>query len=289
VVANFALRPWPWIVVGLVALVDFPGLADPEEGYVRVMLAQLPAGLLGLMVATFMAAYMSTIDTHLNWGASYLTHDVYRRFLRPAATERDLVTVARLSVTALAALGALATLGMTSIEGAWKFLASISAGAGLIVLLRWLWWRINAWSEISVMTASLVATNALLLWSDIAFPFSLALVVAISVPFSIGVTLCTPPEPLETLAAFYRRVRPPGFWGPVARAIGAPEPRVSVARGPVARVAAGTFGVYGWLIGGGWLMLGRPGAGAAALVLGALALAFSAWPLTAPRSARSRT
>ena len=289
VVANFALRPWPWIVVGLVALVDFPGLVDPEEGYVRVMLARLPAGLLGLMVATFLAAYMSTIDTHLNWGASYLTHDVYRRFLRPAATERDLVAVARLSVTALAALGAVATFGMASIEGAWKFLASISAGVGLIVLLRWLWWRINAWSEISVMTASLVATNALLLWSDIAFPFSLAIVVAISVPVSLVVTLCTGPEPMETLVAFYVRVRPPGFWGPVARAAGVPEAEsVSAGRGPVARVAAGTLGVYAWLVGGGWLLLGRPGAGTAALALGAVALAFAAAPLSARRVARSR-
>ncbi len=289
VVANFTLRPWPWIVVGLVALVDFPGLADPEEGYVRVMLARLPAGLLGLMVATFLAAFMSTIDTHLNWGASYLTHDVYRRFIRPDAPERRLVAVARASVTALAALGAIATLGMTSIEGAWKFLASISAGIGLIVLLRWLWWRINAWSEISVMTASLIATNVLLLWSDVAFPFSLAIVVAISLPFSLVVTLLTKPEPPETLAAFYARVRPPGFWGPVARAAGLAETgRESAGRGPVARVAAGTLGVYAWLLGGGWLLLGRPGAATLALALGALALWFAAAPLSALRAARSR-
>jgi Na+/proline symporter len=272
VVANFVLRPWPWILVGLVALVDYPELADPEEGYVRVMLEHLPLGVRGLMVATLLAAFMSTIDTHLNWGASYLTSDIYRRFLRPEAGERQLVRIARLSVIGLAALGALFTLGMSSIAAAWKFLASISAGLGLISLLRWLWWRVNAWSEIVVMTTSLIATNALLLFSDIPFPQSLVLVVAISVPAALVATALTTPEPAEVLSAFYARLRPPGWWG------GVPGADRRERAGPsgthlVLEVVAATAGVYALLAGLGWCLLGRPGLGTAALAVGALLLA----------------
>jgi Na+/proline symporter len=264
-VANFALRPWPWILVGLVATVSYPGLDDPEAGYVRVMIDLLPPGVLGLMVATLLAAFMSTVDTHLNWGASYLTHDVFERFVRPGASERTLVRVARASVVLLAALGALATLLMPSIADAWKFLASISAGMGLILLLRWLWWRINAWSEIAVMGSSIAAANALLLFGDVPFPFSLALVVAVSVPFALAVTLLTAPEPEPLLCRFYRAVRPRGWWAPVARRCGLPPQRLGA--GPWLVVAAGVLGVYGVLLGAGSALLGSAwlGAGAAAL------------------------
>jgi len=254
-VANFVLRPWPWILVGLVAVLAYPGLEDPEAGYVRVMLDRLPNGLRGLMLASLLAAFMSTVDTQLNWGASYLTHDVYRRFLRPAASEATLVRVARSSVVLLAALGALATLLMPSIVGAWKFLASISAGTGLILLLRWLWWRINAWSEIGVMAASLVLANAFLLFSDIPFPFSLALVVGISVPFALALTFLTSPEEPARLRSFYERVRPAGWWGPVAAALGEPEKRLGAR--PWGEVVCATLGVYALLLGTGGLLLGR--------------------------------
>jgi Na+/proline symporter len=272
-VAHFALRPWPWIVVGLVAVVAYPDLADPEAGYVHVMLEQLPSGLLGLLVASLLAAFMSTVDTQLNWGASYLTHDLFHRFVRPGANERTLVRVARAAVLVLAALGAVATLLMPSIVGAWKFLASIMAGSGLILLLRWLWWRINAWSEISVMVASLVATNALMLFTDLAFPFSLAVVVAIALPFAFAVTFATAPEAPEQLAEFYRRVRPPGWWGPVARACGAPPPPNQLR--PWLDAVLATVGVYGLLLGTGWCLLGRPFAGVASLLGGAVALALA--------------
>jgi Na+/proline symporter len=255
VVANFALRPWPWIVVGLFAFVTYPGLEDPESGYVRVMLDQLPSGLRGLMIASLLAAFMSTVDTQLNWGASYLTHDVYHRFLRPGATERSLVRVARASVVLISALGALATLAMPSISGAWKFLASITAGTGLIVLLRWLWWRINAWSEISVMVASLVLANGFLVFTDIPFPFSLALVVAVAVPFALGITLLTPPEEPGRLLAFYQRVRPPGWWGAVSDALAEPAPRLGLRS--CLQVAGASLGVYALLLGTGALLLGR--------------------------------
>ena len=289
-VAHFALRPWPWILVGLVALLSYPALDDPESGYVRVMLDHLPNGLRGAMVATLLAAFMSTVDTQLNWGASYLTHDVFRRFLRPAASERTLVAVARLSVVALAALGAGATLLMPSIAGAWKFLASILAGTGLILLLRWLWWRINAWSEIGVMTASLVTTNALLVFTEIPFPFSLAIVVAVAVPTALAATLLTAPESSDTLRAFYLRVRPRGWWGPVARACG--EASVAIPPSVWLDVVAATAGVYGLLLGTGWLLLDRPAVGALSVAAGVVLMAAvvrtrGAVP-TAASTARSR-
>jgi hypothetical protein len=249
------------------------------------MLDLLPNGLRGLMVATLFAAFMSTVDTQLNWGASYLTHDVYQRFLRPDASERSLVRVARVSVVLLAALGAVATMLMPSISGAWKFLASLLAGTGLIMLLRWLWWRINAWSEITVMAVSLVGTNVLLLTSDLRFPFSLAVVVACSVPAALAVTFLTAPETPETLAAFYRRVQPSGWWGPVAAACGEQPRRLGVR--PWLDVLAATLGVYGLLLGAGALLLGRPATGAVALAAGSAALAFAVAGATSASRSRS--
>jgi Na+/proline symporter len=282
-VAHFVLRPWPWILVGLVALVSYPGLEDPESGYVRVLLDYLPNGARGLMIATLLAAFMSTVDTQLNWGASYLTHDVFHRFVDREASERTLVRVARISVVVLAAVGAGATLLMPSIAGAWKFLASITAGSGVILLLRWLWWRINAWSEIAVMAASLLVTNALLLWSDVPFPFSLVIVVGVSLPVAFAVTLLTEPETPDTLRRFYRRVQPRGAWGPVARDCGLPVRPLRV--GAWVQVGAATLGVYGLLVGTGWLLLGRPGAGAVALIAGTLLLALAVrGAATSPRS-----
>jgi Na+/proline symporter len=253
-VAHFALRPWPWIVVGLVAVARYPALDDPEAGFVRIMLEELPVGFRGAMIAAMFAAFLSTIDTHLNWGASYLTHDLYRRFVRPDADERTLVRVARVSVVLLAAVGVGATLLMPSIAGAWKFLAQITAGIGAIVLLRWLWWRVNAWSEIAVMAGSLVGSAVVLAWTDVSFPFSLALVVAVVLPLSLAVTLLTPPEGRETLRGFHARVRPAGWWGPVARDAGAPEGRLGAA--PWIAVVVATASVYAVLLGAGVLLLG---------------------------------
>jgi hypothetical protein len=253
--------------------VSYPGLEDPESGYVRVLLEYLPNGARGLMIATLLAAFMSTVDTQLNWGASYLTHDVFSRFVDREASERTLVRVARISVVVLAAVGAGATLLMPSIAGAWKFLASITAGSGVILLLRWLWWRINAWSEIAVMAASLLVTNALLLWSDVPFPFSLVIVVGVSLPVAFAVTLLTEPETSDTLRRFYRRVQPRGAWAPVARDCGLPVRPLRMTAW--LQVGAATLGVYGLLLGTGWLLLGRPGAGAAAVITGTLLLALA--------------
>ena len=220
------------------------------------MLDVLPSGLRGLLLAAMLAAFMSTIDTQLNWGASYITHDLYVRFINPDAPEKRRVLIARLSVVALAGVGAAATLGMDSVAGAWKLLASIGAGTGLILLLRWLWWRINAWSEISVMLASLVGANFFEHYTDIAFPFSLVGVVAISLPIAFIVTLLTPPEDRQTLHRFYDRVRPSGAWKPVSDAMNLPANPLGWR--PWFDVACATIGIYAAIAGAGAMLFGEP-------------------------------
>lgn len=271
--AHFAIRPWPWILVGLVAVVQYPDLADPEAGYVRVMLDTLPPGLLGLLLAAMFAAFMSTIDTQLNWGASYLTHDVYARFLDPDAEEARLVLVARVSVVFLAAIGALATLGMDSVADAWKLLATITAGTGLILLLRWLWWRINAWSEIAVMCASLVLANVVDAYTDLAFPFSLVVVVALSLPVAFVVTFATAPEHDDVLKRFFERVQPRGAWGPVAEKLGVPARPLGW--GPWVDVLAATVGVYASIVAAGAVLVGDLGRAGGAGIVAVVLLVFA--------------
>ncbi|MGH9657246.1 MAG: sodium:solute symporter family protein, partial [Bryobacteraceae bacterium] len=138
-VAHYAIRPWPWIVVGLASVILYPNLADPETGYVRVMIDHLPPSLRGLMVAAFAAAFMSTIGTQLNWGASYLVNDFYRRFLRPQESERHYVGVSQWATVLLTAISAGVTFFMDSITGAWQLLIVTGAGTGTVLILRWYW------------------------------------------------------------------------------------------------------------------------------------------------------
>jgi len=225
-VAHYALRPWPWILVALVAVVrlqhDAKFLADPETGYIRIMISDLPAYLRGLMIAAFAAAYMSTIGTQLNWGASYLVNDVYRRYIK-TKPEKHYVNFSQLVTMILMVLSAIVTFYMDSIASAWQFLMAIGAGTGLVYILRWFWWRINAWSEISAMIAAF--TISLILQFQFHFnendPRQFAYLLLITVAFTttvwITVTFLTSPEPKEKLLSFYKRVRPNArFWAPIA-------------------------------------------------------------------------
>src|SRR5437660_34184 len=163
-IAHFALRPWPWILVGLASIILYPNLQDKESGYVMVMIDHLPASLRGLMVAAFAAAFMSTIGTQLNWGASYLVNDFYRRFLRPNESERRYVAASQWATVLLTIISAVVTFYMDSITGAWQLLIGIGAGTGTVLILRWYWWRINAWSEVSAMTSAFVVSMAVRLF-----------------------------------------------------------------------------------------------------------------------------
>ncbi len=227
-IAHYALRPWPWILVGFVSVITHPGLANPEEGYVRVMVDVLPSPLKGLLLAAFAAAYMSTISTHLNWGASYLVNDVYLRFIRPGASPRAQVFASRIATGSLMVLSLVVMAFLTSVEQGWKLLIGLGAGTGLVFILRWYWWRINAWSEISAMGASFIMAVALQLahldssnTSRPDYAIAMLLTVGVSTVVWLTVTLLTQPESPETLERFYRRVRPGGAgWRNVAKRLG---------------------------------------------------------------------
>ena len=283
-VAHYALRPWPWILVALVAVVRFQGdpafAADPESGYVRILIADLPASLRGLMLAAFAAAYMSTIGTELNWGASYLINDLYRRFFVRGRAERHYVHASQAATMLLMILSAVVTFFMDSIADAWKFMIALGAGTGLVYLLRWFWWRINAWSEVSAMIAAFVTS----LTAQYAFglseadPREFAYIVLITVGVTtvvwLSVTFLTKPEPNHTLLAFYRRVRPSAaLWGPIAREATDVVPQ----RDGLFNLLdwlSGVLMIYAFLFGMGKIIFGEIGLGlaflAAGLIFGAI-------------------
>ncbi len=261
-VAHYALRPWPWILVGLVSLVAFPGLEDVESGYVLAIVEFLPPYLRGLMVAGIMAAFMSTISTELNWGASYLINDFYQRFIRPGASEAHLVSVSRWLTIVLAILSGVITFYMDSISGAWKLLLATGAGTGGVLILRWFWWRINAWSEVAAMAAAFVVSLTLQmgLGYNTDDPLDFAWVILVTVGLTtvtwVATTLLTAPEPQDTLVAFYRLARPyRGLWQPIAKL--APEVRASSGAGrDFLNWGAGCGLVFGAVFGVGKAVLG---------------------------------
>jgi len=275
-IAHYAIRPWPWILVALASLILYPGLADPETGYIRVMIDHLPPSLRGLMVAAFAAAYMSTIATQLNWGASYIINDFWRRFVRRDATDQYYVTASQVATVMLTLISAVVTFFMGSIGGAWKVLIVTGAGTGGVLLLRWYWWRINAWSEVAAMICAAVVSVMLqlVLGYDTDQPKQFALVmlttVAITTVVWLAATYLTKAEPTETLLAFYRRTRPSrAGWGPIA----ALAPEVKASADGLANLIdwiAGCALVYGVLFGVGKLLLGDSTSGLILLAISAI-------------------
>ena len=172
-IAHYAIRPWPWIVTGLAVIVLYPGLQHPEIGYIMALNQYLPHKYRGIAMAGFLAAFMSTIATQLNWGASYLVADFYRRFLRRNASERHYVSVSRVCTVLLVIASAWVSVRLGSIASGWQVVLQIGAGTGAVYILRWYWWRINAWSEISAMACSLIVTIILSRWQPFAGSSSL--------------------------------------------------------------------------------------------------------------------
>lgn len=237
-VAHYALRPWPWILVALASMLVYPELSDISEAFPYLdprlighdmaypaMLTFLPSGFLGLMVAGLLGAYVSTISTHLNWGTSYLVHDLYRRFLKPDAGEHHYVQTGRVVTALLMVLAAGMTFLLESARTSFELLLSIGAGSGLLYLLRWYWWRINAWSEIAAMAVSFVVAIGFFISARMGNPFSGSVVLLVTVFVTtvawVAVTLATKPESDETLVGFYRLVRPAGpGWSDISRQAG---------------------------------------------------------------------
>ena len=253
-IAHYCLRPWPWILVGLASVILYPDVTDREASYVMVIRDHLPVGWRGLLLAGFFAAYMSTISTQLNWGSSYLINDFYRRFVRTNETETHYVAAARAATLIIMAIGALITLYLENIRQAWEFILESGAGIGLVLILRWYWWRVNAWSEIAAMAAPAIGFVYLKGFTTVPFPYTLLYLTGWTTFWWVLVTFCTRPEPEEHLITFYRRVRPGGpGWTRVAEAAGEPPPE------PIARLVvewvAGSVLIYSTLFGLGTLLL----------------------------------
>ncbi len=287
-IAHYAVRPWPWIITGLAVVVLYPGLAEPEKGYMMVLNSQLPHAFRGVAIAGFLAAFMSTVATQLNWGASYLVADFYRRFVKKNASERHYVLVSRLCTVLLVIVAAWISVQLTSIGGGWQAVLEIGAGTGLVYLLRWYWWRINAWSEISAMATSLVVSlllNWKALWMSVAgretfFTGSAPVVFAktaltttvITTFVWVLVTLLTKPEPERVLVSFYRKTRPDvRGWQPVARLTPDVTPNRDLGRNLIAWLL-GCVMVYLALFGVGKIILKQPGLGIL-LLIGAIVAA----------------
>ncbi len=292
-VMHYALRPWPWIIVALASTIVFPTVADIAHRFPNVdahllgddiaypaMLTFLPAGLAGFMVAGLFAAYRSTLETHLNWGTSYLVHDLYRRFIVRDRDERHYVRVARVTTALIMVVAIGVTFLLDTASQAFHWLLDIGAGTGLIYLLRWFWWRINAWSEVAAMASSFVISGAFImadkLGAHVDGNTTLIVTVALTTATWVLVTYLTAPADDATLARFYRLVRPGGpGWRRLHALVGDTTAQQAAERGMLPRALAGwTLGllaVYGALFGTGALLYGHllSGGIACAIAVGA--------------------
>jgi len=291
-VAHYALRPWPWIVTGLATILLYPNLVDKESGYVHAFVDLLPSPWRGFMMAGFAAAYMSTVGTQLNWGASYLVNDFYKRFVNRTATEHHYVTVSRWTTVGLFLAAGYVTMHLSSVEKAWELLLALGAGTGLVLILRWYWWRINAWSEISAMVSSFVM--ALWLFGKLAFlgirapalvvgdspnatAWRMIITVAVTTVAWLATTFLTSPEPNSILDSFYQRVRPGGYgWLPVSRRLGYGHEQIPGGALAWTNWIAGIIAVYGTLFGIGKLVFGETVTGLIMVVIAIVAFAWIA-------------
>jgi SSS family transporter len=279
--AHYALRVWPWIIVAVVSIVMFPMIPESyselgvKAGYPLVMNSLLGPGMKGILIVSFLAAFMSTIDTHLNWGSSYMINDIYKRFFKPNETEVHYVFVGKIFTVVLMVLAAFTAMKMQSISKAWEFIFSMGAGIGLVLILRWFWWRINAWSEITALATSILVTISLevLAWnqtiaagdtyelfaaSPILFGISLQvhhklmIIVPLAIIAWLTATFLTDPEPVDKLKEFYNRVQPGGWWEPITA--GYTHTLQPVSDGFFMQWIAGILMIYGFTFGIGNLI-----------------------------------
>jgi Na+/proline symporter len=257
---HYVVRTWPWILVALAAVVLYPELEDRELGYPRLMLDFLAPGVLGLVVASLVAAFMSTVSTTINWSASYITSDLYARFLRPAASSAELVLAGRAASVLVTVLGAVAAFHSETVTGLFRLIIAVGTGPGLVLILRWFWWRINAWTELAAMVAGFLVglgTSVIPLIQIEDFGLRLMVTSLITLAVWLPVMLLTPSESLERLDSFYRRVRPGGPGWRLQRARTGLEPPRRLGR-DVLRAVAGLGVLFGSMFGVGALLLQRP-------------------------------
>ncbi len=263
-VTHYVVRTWPWILTALASLVLLPQVGEGEQAYAAVLFQVLPEGLRGLMIATLVAAFMSTIDTQLNWGGSYFVNDLYRPYIRKNRSERHYLRISRLFVlVSLAGAGIVAMWG-ESVTGLFRFLLAMGAGLGPVLILRWFWWRLNAWSEWTAMLASMI-TATICRATGLSLHDTLLITLAISLPLTLAVTWLTPPVSEEHRRRFMERTRAPGFWN-----VAKPEKsssRTDMLRSVLCWLGA-TTGLFLLLFGAGETLLGSTVAGLAMVGFG---------------------
>lgn len=269
---NYVVRTWPWIVVALAAVALYPNLEDRELGYPRLMLDFLPPVLLGLVVASLLAAFMSTVSTLINWGASYLTNDLYGRFIRPAASQAELVSMGRIASVLVTVLGAMAAFYAQDITTVFRLVIAIGTGPGLVLILRWFWWRINAAAELAAMLAGFVIglfTSVVPLLKIEDFGWRLIVTSGLTAAIWLTVMMLTPPETDETLDAFYSKIRPGGpGWRPQQLRTGLP-PAQDLGRA-LLKVVAACLLLFGAMFACGGFLLLQPLIGWIALIIAVL-------------------
>lgn len=282
--AHYGLRPWPWILVALASLVVFPTLEDIQAAFPSLdpstlghdlaypaMLTFLPQGWLGLVLASLVAAYMSTISTHLNWGSSYIANDFYKRFMNSQATEKQLVTVGRISTVVMMILAGFLALQLQNALDTFQILLQVGAGTGLIFMLRWFWWRINAFSELSAMIASFIFAVTFRV-VDHGMPWWMELILSVGLTTIVWlfVTFMTPVTEEEVLKSFYKKVHPGGSgWNPVRKLLGDAAPSQESLAPQIGLMLMGTFAVYGFLFGIGKIIYGSTLTGVVLLIIAA--------------------
>jgi solute:Na+ symporter, SSS family len=276
-IMHYVVRTWPWIIVALAAIALYPELEDRQLGYPKLMLDFLPKGVLGLVVASLFAAFMSTVSTLINWSASYMTNDLYARFLRPHATQQELVAAARVASVIVTAIAGVVVFHSDSILKMYRLVLAIGTGPGLVLILRWYWWRINAWAEFSAMVSGFVIGLFLMSrlgnWEWLNFGHVLTLTAIGSLAIWIPAMLVTKPEPDSTLDSFYTRVRPGGPGWRRQRARTGIAPAQDLGRDAL-RVLAGIMLLFGSMFAiGGVLLQKWP----TALVMGAAAIGGYVW------------
>ena len=313
-IMNYVVRTWPWVVVAVVALVIYPTLSpeectalgdaaaanpgcDRELGYPKLMLDFLPSGVLGLVVASLVAAFMSTVSTLINWSASYITNDLYARFARPHATQKELVWFARVASVLVTILGASAAFYADSVATVYRLILAMGTGPGLVLILRWYWWRINAWAELAAMLAGFFVgfltsiENPILNLQIQDFGLRLMVTAAITFVIWVPVMFLTRPEKPEVLDEFYARVRPGGpGWKTVRERTGL-QPAQDMAK-DVQRIVAGLMILFGLMFAIGGVVLlryGVAGTNAAVAMLGFAWLRVLGPPEIAPPSPEPRT
>lgn len=303
---HYAFRVWPWILVAMVSIVAFPDVSEwalgDKVGYPLVMQKFLGPGMKGLLIISFLAAFMSTIDTHLNWGASYLINDIYKRFIKPeksfsdqSKAQRHYVFVSRILTVFLMIFAALVAVKMQSIGKAWEFIFAMGAGIGLVLILRWFWWRINAWTEISALITSILITVTLeiiagiqtvnsgitytlfgrapiIFGIELQMHHKLLIIVPIAILVWLSVTFLTKPEKESTLKEFYQRVQPGGWWKPISKDI--PRTKANVTKGFLSNWIAGIAFIFGATFAIGNLIFGNWGNGLLLTVVSILGFAW---------------